>query len=672
MGVRSREPERLGATVADGGTRFVVGSGVAERIELCLYDAQGAEADRVDLARGHDGLWRAEVAGVGHGQRYGYRVHGPGDPARGHACDPAKLLVDPAARRVVGHLRWTPELVAPGVDSSAVVPRSVVVDPGAPVDAATRPRTPWDRTVVYEAHVGHLTARHPMVAVEDRGRYLGLGAPPILDHLQRLGITALELLPVQHFVSERFLVAQGRRNVWGYNPLAWGAPEAGYASPGGDPFRELRAAVAAVHEAGIEVWLDVVYNHTCEGRLGDGPILSWRGFDNAATYRLVDGPEGCLDDDVTGCGNAVDTRSPLVRRLVVETLARWVTEIGIDGFRFDLAATLIRGDDGPTGDHPLLADLAAEPALADTKLVAEPWDLGPGGYAIGTFPAPWREWNDRFRDDARDLWRNEPGRWSAAARNLTGSAELFRASGRPADAGINAVATHDGFTLADLVAYDEPVGGGHGQRSWGGGRTGPTADADVVANRRRRQRALLASVVCAQGVPMVHAGDELGRSQQGVADGYTLEPGEWGVPWPEADWDLVAWTAGAFGLRQAHPALRWEGWLDPTDPYLRWLTQAATPMQPDDWSDVERRCLQVLIDPRAQLGGVDPEDPPLLVLVATGHEPVTFTLPEGDWRRRLDTSTRRPPPADEPSVAGSCTVLAPGVVVLVRRPERPT
>ena len=678
--------ERLGATVTATGTRFRVTSTVAERIELCLFDSHDEETDHLDVEREPDGAgWSIEVAGVGHGQRYGFRVHGPGDPARGHACDPAKLLVDPAARRVTGELRWTPELVAPGVDSSPFVPRSVVVEPAAPIDPRRRPRTSWDRTVVYEAHVAHLTARHPMVPTEDRGRYRGLAAPPVLDHLQRLGITAVELLPVQHFVTERGLAAAGQRNVWGYNPLAWGAPHAGYASPGGDPVAELRGAVAALHEAGIEVWLDVVYNHTCEGRLGEGPILSWRGFDNADTYRLrpagTDHPRAhvqggavdamhLIDEDVTGCGNAVDTRSPHVRRLIIETLERWVTEIGVDGFRFDLATTLIRGDDGPAADHSLLAEIAAEPSLAGVKLVAEPWDLGPGGYAVGTFPAPWREWNDRFRDDTRDLWRNVPEGWPDVARALTGSAELFRRPDRPATASVNAVATHDGFTLADLVSYDEPVGGGHGQRSWGGGRSGPTSDPEVRANRARRQRSLLASVICAQGVPMIHAGDELGRSQGGMADGYTLEPGECGVPWPEADWDLVAWTSAALGLRRAHPALRWDGWLDPTDPYVAWRTEAGAVMGPDDWVDPDRRALQVLILPSAQEGAVDPEDPPVLVLVVTGSDPISFVLPDGPWRAALDTGLRRGLARDDVAVEGALVVDAPGVVVLVRRPDR--
>lgn len=652
--------EALGATVTTEGTRFTVASGVAERIELCLFGRDGTEQDRVDLRPADDGTWCTTVPGIGDGQRYGYRVHGPGQPVHGHACDPAKLLVDPAARRVAGLLRWAPELVTPGVDSAPLVPRSVVVAPPAPVPAASRPTVPWDRTVVYEAHVGQLTARHPLVPVDDRGCYPGLAAPAVVDHLHRLGVTAVELLPVQHFVSERFLVTAGKRNVWGYNPLAWGAPEAGYATKGGDPVAELRTAVAALHAAGIEVWLDVVFNHTCEGSLGSGPILSWRGFDNADAYRLLPGPGGGLvDDDVTGCGNAIDTRSPWIRRLVRELLVRWVVEYGIDGFRFDLAATLVRGDDGPTPASAFLAELAAEPALDGVKLVAEPWDTGLGGYALGSFPPPWREWNDRFRDDARDLWRGHAGRRTAAAR-LTGSAEPFRTEGRDATASVNAVITHDGFTLADLVAYDHPTDGAHGQRSWNGGREGPTGDAAVLASRRRRQRALLATVFCAQGVPLLLAGDELGRSQGGAANGYTLEAGEWGVPWPDADWDLAAWVAEAAHLRHEQPALRRATWADPDHPTVGWRTAAGAEMAEADWADGEPRPLQVVLD-GADLGGGC-----VLLLLAPGDGEVTFSLPPGTWTTRLDAAWRRPPrPADRPRVETELTVTAPTFVALL-------
>ncbi len=659
------EEAALGADVTDEGTRFAVASGVAERIEVCLFDGDGIETDRVDLTPDGTGTWTADVGGAGAGQRYGFRVHGPGNPAEGHACDPAKLLIDPAARRVAGELRWAPELVTPGVDSAPLVPRSVVVAPPTAPPPPVPDRRSWADTVAYEAHVGHLTTRHPLVPAEERGRYPGLGAPVVVDHLQRLGVTAVELLPVQHFVSESGLVARGLRNVWGYNPLAWGAPHAGYASAGASPVTQLRAAVAALHEAGIEVWLDVVFNHTCEGSLGSGPILSWRGFDNAAAYRLIEGPDGLVDDDVTGCGNAVDTGSDPMRRLIRQLLVRWVEEWGIDGFRFDLAATLIREDDGPTAASAFLADLAAEPRLAGTRLIAEPWDTGLGGYAVGGFPAPWREWNDRFRDDVRDVWRGEPGRWPALASRLTGSADLFHGPDpeppRDATTGINAVATHDGFTVADLVTYAEPVGGGHGQRSSNSGLEGPTADPEVNARRRRRQRALLGTTLLAQGVPMINSGDEIGRSQGGVADGYTLDPDEAGLPWPEADWDLAAWVAAAVALRRRHPALRRAGWVAPEDPQITWLTADGDEFEDGAWTDPHQHALGVL------LAGPDDGDATALVLAAP-CEPVVFTLPEGSWWVALDAaSDRNDRPVSDP-VARELAVEAPGLVVLVDRP----
>ncbi|MCB0959359.1 MAG: hypothetical protein KDB04_07530 [Acidimicrobiales bacterium] len=653
--------EQLGATAHGAGTRFLVSSGVAERIELCLFDPDGVEQERVDLQRGDGDLWRADVAGVGVGQRYGYRVHGPGEPRAGHACDPAKLLVDPAARRVEGTVRWVPELTAPGVDSAPLVPRSVVG--AAPAAPPERPaRRAWSDTIAYEAHVGHLTARHPLVAAERRGRYAGLAEPAVVDHLLRLGVTAVELLPVQHFISEADLVARHARNVWGYNPLAWGAPHAGYATAGGDPVAELRAAIATLHQAGIEVWLDVVFNHTCEGSLGVGPILSWRGFDSAAAYRFIPGLDGLVDEDVTGCGNAVDVRSPWIRRLVRELLVRWVDEYGVDGFRFDLAATLIRGDDGPTPEAPLLAELAAEPRLADVRLIAEPWDIGPDGYAGGRFPAPWREWNDRFRDDVRDLWRGEHPRWSAWATRLTGSADRFGGGDRDATAGISAVATHDGFTVADLVTYAAPTGGGHGQRSSNGGLEGPTDDPDVVRVRQRRQRALLGSVLVAQGVAMLASGDELGRSQAGSADGYTLEPDRWGLDWANADWDLVAWVAAAVELRRAHPALRRAGWVAPGDPSVRWLMDDGNPFVDADWTDHGELGMQ------AVLAAPGPLDATAVVLAAPVG-PVTFRLPPGRWWVALDAARARgvEPGAAAP-VEGELAVEGPGLVLLLDRP----
>ena len=661
----------LGATTSDGSTSFVVASSVAERVELCLFDVDGSGDDRVDMVPDEDGCWSATVGGVGHGHRYGFRVHGPGDPEAGHACDPAKLLVDPAARLLSGELQWSPELTSPGVDSAPFVPRSVVVTPPSNGGRVPRPATAWERTVVYEAHVGQLTARHPLVAEGDRGSYRGLVAAPVIDHLLGLGITAVELLPVQHFVSERELVVAGRRNVWGYNPLAWGAPHASYATAGGDPIAELRHAVAELHAVGIEVWLDVVYNHTCEGGLGTGPILSLRGFDNAAAYRLIDGPDGKVDDDLTGCGHAVDTRSPWIRRLIRETLVRWVVEIGVDGFRFDLAATLIRGDDGPTADHDLLHELAAEPALEGIKLVAEPWDLGPGGYVVGQFPAPWREWNDRFRDDVRDLWRGR-GNWDAAARRLTGSRDLFHVDDRDATAGVNVVTTHDGFTVADLVTYDEPTEG-HGQRSWNGGLEGPTDDPAVVAERQRRQRSLIASTVLSQGVPLLLAGDEMGRRQGGNANGYTIEPGMSGLPWSEADWDLVAWTSQVLRFRDAHPVLRRTGWVKPGSPLLRWLGADGEELTPEAWADEGRSTIQVELVPSEEEQAVSgPEGAERVLLIlrvpGPGDETVQVRLPDGRWEVALDASWTRPPrPGDRLIVSDDVEVAPTALLGLISR-----
>jgi glycogen operon protein len=486
-----------------------------------------------------------------------------------------------------------------------------------------------------------------------------LADPAVIDHLLRLGITAVELLPVQHFVSETALVASGRRNVWGYNPLAWGAPHNSYASAGGDPVAELRAAVDALHEAGLEVWLDVVFNHTCEGGLGSGPILSWRGFDNADTYRLRPGPHGLVDDDLTGCGNTVDFRSDAIRALVRQLLVRWVEEYGIDGFRFDLAAVALRGDDGPDPHAPLLAELAGDDRLSSVRLVAEPWDVGLGGYALGGFPPPWREWNDRFRDDARALWLGGEPHWSTLATRFTASADVFGGDGsvRPASATVNAVATHDGFTLADLVTWSSPVDGGHGQASDNSGAEGPTADPEVLARRARRQRCLLGWLLAAQGVPMVAAGDEMGRSQGGHADGYVLEPAQWALPWAEADWDLVAWTAEAVRVRASHPVLRRERRIAPGDPAVGWLDEHGEPLDDDRWHDPARGALQVL------LGAEDDGEAPVLVVVVTegDHE---VRLPAGRWWVVLDARLDRGVPVDAEVWEGQHLLEGPVVVIL--------
>ncbi len=664
----------VGSTVRGGETTFRTYSSVAEQIELCIFDGAGHETDRVQLNADESGWWEVAVGGLGPGTLYGYRVHGPGKPDEGHACDPAKLLIDPATRRVVGEVTWCPELVTPGVDSAPFVPRSMVVEPPTASPASDHPRHRWDATVVYEAHVGHMTARHRLVPEADRGRYRGLACPAVIDHLRRLGVTAVELLPVQHFVSEARLVTGGLSNRWGYNPLAWGAPHAAYAGPGGDPVTELRHAVRRLHESGIEVWLDVVFNHTCEGSLGSGPILAWRGFDNRAAYRLVPGSAGLVDEDVTGCGNAIDTRSEWIRNLIVEMLARWVIEIGIDGFRFDLATTLIRGDQGPEPDHPLLTAISAHPSLRNTKLVAEPWDMGANGYALGRFPRPWREWNDRFRDRMRDLSRGRGPR-STTAASLTGEASVF--VDRDATSSINAVATHDGMTIRDLVSYDHPTDDGHQQRSWNSGLEGPTTDVEVMTRRRRRQRMLLGLTLMAQGVPQLSSGDEMGRSQAGAANGYTLDPSAWGLPWPDADWDLVDWVAAAARVRREHQVLRRRFWVSPDDPRVSWLDGSGNPMDDEAWHhdvDPDRRqpvepgsgVLQWLLTPSPH---GDEGEQELLVIVVQQPGPQPVSVPAGRWEVILDAANPR---AADPTPASSIlTVDGPSLVVLRRhRPLR--
>ncbi|MCU1454420.1 MAG: glycogen debranching enzyme GlgX [Acidimicrobiales bacterium] len=672
-----------GATVTDGGTRFAAFSGVAERVEVCLFDDARHEADRVPLVASAGGVWSGLVGGVQAGQRYGYRVHGPFDPAAGHRCDPAKLLVDPAARRIEGALTWSPELVARGVDSAPFVPRSVVaVAPGPPVTADERPNRPFDRTVIYEAHVEGLTARHPSVPAEQRGTYRGLGHPAVVAHLVDLGVTTVELMPVQHFVTEARLAAAGRRNVWGYNPIGWSAPHAGYATPGADPATELRSAIRALHEAGITVWLDVVFNHTAEWRAQTGPTLSLRGFDAAACYRLRPDPAGgaeLIDDDVTGCGHTVDLRQPELRRLVRESLVRWVTELGVDGFRFDLAAALLREDGDPDPAAPLLAELAAEPALAGIALVAEPWDLGHGGYLLGRLPAPWHEWNDRFRGDVRDLWRGAPGALGRWATRMAGSADVFGSSGRSPTASVNFVTAHDGFTLADLVSYDHKHNKANGEHntdgsdddhSWNGGAEGPTDDPAVRANRAARQRALLASLAFAHGIPMLSGGDEIGRTQGGNNNGYVLADGSAWVPWDAGDEDLSRWVAAAFALRHEHPVLRRTDWLSgqpgPDGGLdVAWRRPDGALMTDQDWSDPARHALLMVLDGAAVDDGVL-----ALAVNATGPA-VTVTLPDGRWRVRLDASVARPRPADPPrEVSDTIEVPAFGFLLLERRPPR--
>ncbi|MGQ7350119.1 glycogen debranching protein GlgX [Quadrisphaera oryzae] len=711
----------LGVRLHPGGASAAVVASRADAVAVCLLDDDGAggwSERRVPLTRRPGGLWTGDLPGVRAGQRYGLRVDGPWDPAAGLRHDPAKLLLDPHALAVDGELRWGPELFAhevsgpqwlpldaspaaqrrSGLDSAGSAPVGVVLE--APVaDQAARPRTPWSRTVVYEAHLRGLTMLHPDVPPELRGTWAGLAHPAVVEHLTRLGVTAVELLPVQAIGTEISLARRGQANYWGYSTLSWFAPEPRYATAAARAagpaavLAEVRDAVAALHAAGLEVLLDVVYNHSCEGHAHDGPSLSLRGIDSAGYYRL-DGSG--RDVDSTGCGNSLDFGRPQCVRLAMDSLRHWVTAFGVDGFRFDLAPTLGRGLDGAyRPDAPLLLAMGADPVLSDVKLVSEPWDLGPDGWRTGDFPQPFAEWNDRFRDGAREFWLAVPGRASRGeptgsglgelALRLTGSADLF--GGGPGDRGpmasVSFVTAHDGFTLADACAFDHKHNLANGEdnrdgtdsnRSWnhgmegwpgeGGTAAGPLADpADeqagfavdpdelmVTALRRRSMRNLLATLVLSAGVPMLTAGDELGRSQGGNNNPYCLDDETSWVDWHLAPWQqhLLETTRQLLALRAQHPVLHAEqpprparAAAVPGAPQLTWWDAEGGPMDPEDWQDPQNRTVQVHLG-AAQTSGED-----LLLVLAGDLDDGDLVLPPqpgvAGYRLLWDSAVERYP-----------------------------
>jgi len=698
--------EPLGVHLVPGGARAAVLAAHADAVEVALLDDDGRggwRERRVPLRRRRHGVWTASLPGVGPGQRYGLRVHGPWAPERGHRHNPAKLLLDPYARAVAGEVAWGLEVfghavdaeqwlplagppAADGRDSAAHVPHGVLVE--APrADPAARPRTPWSRTVVYEAHVRGLTMLHPGVPPELRGTYAALGHPAVVAHLRSLGVTALELLPVQAIASEASLARRGQRNYWGYSTLSWFAPEPRYATAAARAagpaavLAEVAGAVAALHAAGLEVLLDVVLNHSAESG-ADGPTLGLRGLD-AATYYRLDGAG--RDVDSTGCGNSLDFGSPRVVQLALDSLRHWVQAFGVDGFRFDLAPTLARGADGAyRADHPFLVAAAADPVLADVKLVAEPWDLGPDGWRTGSFPAPFAEWNDRFRDAAREFWLAGAGRTSCGeppgaglrdlATRISGSADLFAAGDRGPLASVSFVTAHDGFTLADATAFQHKVNEANGEgnrdgtdsnRSWNHGAEGWTGGDDpdellLEALRRRSMRNLLATLLLSAGVPMLTGGDELGRTQGGNNNPYCLDDETSWVSWDLRPWqeDLLATTRLLTGLRRAHPVLSPErapggpGAAEGT--VLSWFDADGAPMAPAQWEDQHLRTVQVLVGPAP-----GPASPGSLLLVLRGDlddGDVALPLPgAGDYRLLWDSAVERYPEGavGSPDAAGS-------------------
>ena len=660
MRLSAGSPARLGASWDGRGTNFALFSANAEKVELCLFDGQGRrELERIELPERNEDVWHGYLNDVSPGQLYGYRVHGPYAPERGHRFNANKLLLDPYAKRLAGRLVWSDahfgyrtgsareDLSFDRRDNARGMPKSVVIDPAFTWGNDSHPQIPWEDTFIYEAHVKGITQLRDDVPPRWRGFFRGLAAPAMIAHLKQLGVTSLELLPIHAFVDDRHLVERGLKNYWGYNTLSYFAPEQRYAPD--NALDAFRTTVARLHDAGIEVILDVVYNHTAEGNQM-GPTLCYRGIDNKSYYWLLpDKPR--YYENFTGVGNALNLTHPRVLQMVMNSLRYWAQECHVDGFRFDLATTLGRGPNGFDNRAPFFAAIRQDPVLAKIKLIAEPWDIGLGGYQVGHFPPGWSEWDDVFRKTLRRYWaRGEGNLLGDLGRRMTGSADLFRPSGRSPRASINHLTVHDGFTLADLVSYEKKHNEANGEDNRDGsdenfstncGIEGPTDDPEVLALRRLLRRNLLASLMLAQGIPLMLAGDEIGNMQFGNNNAYCQDNEIGWVKWTglgKEGEDLTQFIAQLALLRSRFPQLhtsRWvEGWQpDRTDGVL-WLTPHATAMTEQDWNFPEGRFLAYV------LGGGD--NPPLYIALNGAVDPVTFKLPAWPgyrgWNQMLNTA----------------------------------
>ncbi|MFG6082382.1 glycogen debranching protein GlgX [Paracoccus litorisediminis] len=674
----------LGATFDGAGVNFALFSQHGERVVLCLFDAKGRET-RLDLPERDGHVWHGYISGLRPGQQYGYRVHGPYKPREGHRFNPNKLLIDPYAKRltgspiqhdaIFGYKTRDPsaDLSFDPRDSAPFMPRSVVIDPSYSWGNDFPPRLPLTETIIYEAHVKGLTAARS--DIPDRGTFLAMASDPILDHLTRLGITAIELMPVNAFTDDAFLVEKGLRNYWGYMSYGFFAPEPRYMRDG--DIAEFQQMVSRFHQAGIEVILDVVYNHTAEGN-ERGPTLSFRGLDNAAYYRLAEDRRFYVND--AGTGNVLDLDNPFALRLVMDSLRYWVQVMHVDGFRFDLCSVLGRSHGVFDRDGSFFRAVRQDPVLNRVKLIAEPWDIGEGGYQLGNYPAPFAEWNDRFRDQIRGFWRGDPGLIGKLAKRIAGSAARFDHDGRAATASVNFIAAHDGFTLMDTVSYDQKHNEANGEDNRDGhdhnlsdncGVEGPSSDPDITERRARRRRNLMATLLLSQGTPMILAGDELGNSQQGNNNAYCQDnPIGW-IDWDDADAGFLEFCQRVVAFRKAHPILRQKRFLHSHAreqdgiPDLFWRRADGQPMRVEDWSDPELR----LVAAEMRMASGTPEYAALrgaVFLVLNAGPQTEVHLPDtsqrGNWRRQLDSS--RFGPVDEPA-RDTETVAADSVVAFV-------
>ncbi len=683
-GVRIQEgsPHPRGGCFDGAGTNFALFSSSATKVEVCLFDASGQrETARIELPEYTDQIFHGYLPDVGPGTFYGFRVHGPYAPEEGHRFNPNKLLLDPYARAHAGQLTWDPavfgykmesgdDLTFDERDSAPFMPKCVVVDPnfdwrGEPEHRAV----PWDHTIIYEAHVKGFTKRHPAVPEALRGTYAGLATKAVIDYVKSLGVTSIELLPVHTFVNDSHLLERGLTNYWGYNSIGFFAPDPRYAADVPNSLREFKEMVARFHEAGLEVILDVVYNHTAEGN-EMGPTLSFKGIDNLNYYHLLPDQKRFYVND-TGTGNTVNLSHPRVLQMVTDSLRYWAQEMHVDGFRFDLGTVLAREPYGFDDHSGFLKACMQDPVLCQVKMIAEPWDCGPGGYQVGGFPPGWAEWNDQFRDNVRDFWRGE-GSIGEISQRLTGSGDIFNQVGRRPWACVNFVTAHDGFTLNDLVSYNEKHNDANGEdnqdgssnnRSWNCGAEGPTDDPAIVELRARQMRNILSTLLLSQGTPMLVAGDEFARTQQGNNNAYCQDSEISWVDWDaagEGEHALTAFVRKLIKLRQTYPILHRSRFF--TGEYndelgvkdVAWINPSGAEMNAEDWGDENARCIGMLIDGRAQVTGLKQkgQDASLLLVLNSYHDVVDFHLPpapEGEgWQLLIDTNAPEREPADLP------------------------
>ncbi len=693
----------LGATFDGSGTNFALFSEVAERVELCLIEAgRGGKVKetRVEVTEVDAHVWHCYLPTVQPGQRYGYRVHGPWDPDNGLRCNPSKLLLDPYAKATSGEIDWDQSLFGYTFgdpdsrnddDSGAHMTYGVVINPFFDWEGDRRLDVPYNETFIYEAHVKGLTQLHPDLPEDLRGTYAGLAHPAITQHLQKLGVTAIELMPVHQFIQDSTLLDKGLRNYWGYNTLAFFAPHATYAATGelGHQVQEFKSMVKAMHAAGIEVILDVVYNHTAEGN-HLGPTLSFKGIDNPAYYRLVEDDKRYYMD-YTGTGNSLNVRHPHSLQLLMDSLRYWVTEMHVDGFRFDLASTLAREFYDVDRLSTFFELVQQDPVVSQVKLIAEPWDIGPGGYQVGGFPPQWTEWNGAYRDTVRDFWRGEPSLGEFASR-IAGSSDLYEHSGRRPFASINFVTAHDGFTLRDLVSYNEKHNDANGEdnkdgeshnRSWNHGAEGPTDDPEILAARAREQRNFIATLLLSQGVPMLLHGDEMSRTQSGNNNTYAQDSEISWVHWDDADRPLIEFTAAVARLRQEHPTFRRKRFF--TGGSVRvpagadgdrlndivWLHLDGRPMEQDDWDD-GAQAIGMYLNGHG-IAGLDPRGQKIVdehfLLYFNADGPAEVTLPPDEyadaWEAVIDTGASAEDDSSRP--AGSTFTMETRSVVVLKQ-----